>query len=138
VVPTPRLCLCDPNGVLNGVAPFFIVDDFAATVEFYVEKLGFEVIHKGEFWAMVGRDDVHLFLKHITSEVHPQPNHTRHEWASWDAYIFTSDPDALFAEFVARAVPIHRDLGDTDDGLRGFEVRDNNGYVLCFARPLLD
>ena len=24
---------------------------------------------------------------------------------------------------------------NTDDGLRGFEVRDNDGYVLFFGRP---
>jgi hypothetical protein len=46
------------------------------------------------------------------------------------------DPDALYAEFVAKGVPMHRDLEDSSDGLRAFEVADNNGYVLCFGRPL--
>ena len=48
----------------------------------------------------------------------------------------TSDPDALFAEYQAKAVPIHSPLADTGDGLRAFEVLDNNGYVLCFGCPL--
>jgi hypothetical protein len=31
---------------------------------------------------------------------------------------------------------MHRDLADTNDGLRAFEIADNNGYVLCFGHPL--
>jgi hypothetical protein len=30
---------------------------------------------------------------------------------------------------------MHQHLKDTEDGLRAFEVIDNNGYVLCFGRP---
>jgi catechol 2,3-dioxygenase-like lactoylglutathione lyase family enzyme len=130
-------------GMLNSVTPFFIVDDLAATLEFYQAKLGFSVLHKGggdgnvdnDFWAMVGRDQVMLMFKAITPDVHPQPNHSRHEWARWDAYINVSDPDALYTEFLAKDVPIHRELANTNDGLRAFEITDNNGYVLCFGRP---
>jgi hypothetical protein len=32
---------------------------------------------------------------------------------------------------------MHRKLADTNDGLRAFEITDNNGYVLCFGRPKL-
>jgi len=31
---------------------------------------------------------------------------------------------------------MHRELADTTDELRAFEVIDNNGYVLCFGRPV--
>jgi catechol 2,3-dioxygenase-like lactoylglutathione lyase family enzyme len=129
--------------VLNGIAPFFIIDDLEDTLTFYTARLGFEVLHQGggdghdpDFWAMVERDSVMLFLKAITPEIHPQPNYTRHPWARWDAYINPSDPDALYAEYVAAGVTMHRELADTDDGLRAFEALDNNGYVLCFGRPL--
>ena len=128
--------------MLNGITPFFIVDDLAETLRFYEGKLGFRVVYKGgdglgtDFWAMVGRDEVTLFLKHITSDIHPQPNPSRHPWAAWDAYVFTSDPDSLYAEFIAKDVPMRRPLENTDDGLRAFEIADNNGYVLCFGRPL--
>jgi len=129
--------------MLNSVTPFFIVDDLAATLDFYQGRLGFAVLHKGggdqpadDFWAIVGRDRVMLMFKAISPEVHPQPNHSRHEWAAWDAYIHTSDPDALCAEFVAARVPMHRELANTNDGLRAFEITDNSGYVLCFGRPV--
>ncbi len=77
-----------------------------------------------------------LMVKAITPEIHPQPNHSRHEWARWDAYINTDDPDSLYTEFAGRGVPMHRELANTGDGLRAFEIADNSGYVLCFGRPL--
>ena len=131
-----------PLATLNSVTPFFIVDDLDATLEFYQAGLGFKVLYTGgdghgnNFWAIIGRDHVMLMFKHIAPEVHPQPNCSRHEWARWDAYIFTSDPDSLYAEFLARDIPMHRELAGTSDGLRAFEIRDNSGYVLCFGRPI--
>ncbi|MGB9030719.1 MAG: VOC family protein [Acidobacteriaceae bacterium] len=130
--------------MLNTVAPFFIVDDLAATLDFYQTRLGFSVLHKGggdgnsnaDFWAMVARDQVMLMFKAIAPDIHPQPNHSRHEWARWDAYVNASDPDTLYAEFLTRNVLIHRELANTGDGLRAFEITDNNGYVLCFGRPV--
>jgi catechol 2,3-dioxygenase-like lactoylglutathione lyase family enzyme len=127
---------------LHSIAPFFIVDDLQKSLDFYQSKLGFEVMHKGggdspdeDFWGMVQRDGVMLMLKAIAPEIHPQPNHSRHEWARWDAYVYTPDPDSLYAEYVGRSVPIHSELADTGDGLRAFEITDNSGYVLCFGRP---
>lgn len=129
--------------MLNSITPFFIVDDLAATIDFYQSKLGFNVPYKGggdgevaDYWAFVARDNVMLMFKAISSDVHPQPNSSRHQWARWDAYIYTDDPDGLYAEFTGRNVPIQQKLGDTSDGLRAFEVIDNNGYVLCFGRPI--
>jgi catechol 2,3-dioxygenase-like lactoylglutathione lyase family enzyme len=130
--------------MLNTVAPFFIVDDLRATVAFYQSKLGFDVLYKGgaegngdeDFWAIMGRERIMLMFKAITPEVHPQPNRLRHEWAPWDAYIGTDDPDSLYKEFVGRQAPVHRELANTTDGLRAFEIVDNSGYVLCFGRPV--
>jgi catechol 2,3-dioxygenase-like lactoylglutathione lyase family enzyme len=117
-------------------------DSVSVTLAFYQSKLGFEVLYqcggegKGEdYFAIVGRDHVMLMFKAIAPKVHPQPNRSRHEWARWDAYIGTDDPDALYTEFVGREVPVHRELANTSDGLRAFEITDNSGYVLCFGRP---
>jgi|SRR5579883_2474022 catechol 2,3-dioxygenase-like lactoylglutathione lyase family enzyme len=129
--------------MLQGIAPFFIVDDLKASLEFYCAKLGFQVIYtgggdggSGDFFGMIGRDHVFLMLKSITGEIHPQPNSTRHPWARWDAYINTDDPDALYREYLDKGISMHRELADTADGLRAFEIMDNSGYILCFGRPL--
>lgn len=128
--------------MLRSISPFFIVGDLAQSLEFYRSKLGFQVHHLSggdeeheHFFAIVGRDSVTIMLKHITSSIHPQPNHRRHEWARWDAFISTGDPDSLYEEFVSRGAPVHRELADTSEGLRAFEIVDHSGYVLCFGRP---
>ena len=54
--------------------------------------------------------------------------------ARWDAFVFVPDPDALAAEFASRDVEFSEPLADTEDGLRGFELKDADGYVLFFGR----
>ena len=70
--------------------------------------------------------------------IDPVPNHKRDAgkgWARWDAYLHVPDPDALAEEFLARRVEFSQPLKDDDDGLRGFELKDADGYVLFFGRP---
>ena len=125
---------------LERIYPFFIVKSLAESIDFYNQKLGFEtdmlVPEENPFFGIVSRDNVRILLKHITEHVHPVPNHTRHEWARWDAFILVSDPDTLFAEYQSRGLAFHETLADTSDGLRAFELKDHDGYVLCFGKPL--
>ena len=85
---------------LTTIWPFFIVANLKISVSFYVGKLGFEVRYIGPddepYWAIVGRDNISIMLKAIAPDVKPIPNHTRHEWARWDAYVSTTEPDMLF------------------------------------------
>lgn len=124
---------------LNFISPFFIVADVNNSTDFYVNKLGFEVLFKGlegdPFFAMLGRGPATLMLKAIAKDIKPVPNYTRHEWASWDAYVSADDPDALFEEFKSNDVTFRQPLLNNGDGLRGFEVLDADGYVLFFGKP---
>ena len=77
-----------------------------------------------------------IMLKDVGVE--PVPNYTRDikkGIARWDAYLDVPDPDALAAEFASRSVEFSEALKDTHDGLRGFEIKDIDGYVLFFGRP---
>ena len=124
---------------LKYISPCFIVSSLKTSVSFYVDKLGFKVLYIGPdddpFWAIVGRDHISIFIKEIAVDIKPIPNHTRHEWARWDAYISTAEPDKLFEEYRSGGVAFRQPLRDDDDGLRGFEVEDADGYVLFFGRP---
>lgn len=124
---------------LTYISPSFIVLNIKTSIAFYVNKLGFEVRYiatdDDPFFAIVGRDNISIFLKAIASDVNPIPNHTRHKWARWDAYISAADPDTLFEEYRSSGVEFRRPIQDDDDGLRGFEVADADGYVLFFGRP---
>jgi len=126
---------------LDFIAPFFIVRNVMPSLAFYRDRLGFEVMYLGPddddpYYAMLARDGVRLMLKAITPEVQPTPNPSRHEWARWDAYIHTPDPDALAEELTSRGVSLKEPLGVNSDNLRGFEVADADGYVLYFGRPV--
>lgn len=129
------------NPAISAIAPFFIVRNVRAAVSFYRDRLGFEVTYEGPepddiFFGIVQRGAAMIMLKDVG--VDPTPNCTRDVgkgWARWDAYLHVSDPDALATEFSSRAVEFFRPLGDDDDGLRGFEIRDVDGYVLFFGHP---
>ena len=124
---------------INGIAPFFIVRNAGAAVAFYCDKLGFDVIYQepkhDPFFAIVCRGGAMLMVKKV--EVDPTPNPTRDSAARWDAYVNVPDPDALAAEFTSRGVVFSVPLQDTHEGLRGFELKDADGYVLFFGRPVL-
>jgi catechol 2,3-dioxygenase-like lactoylglutathione lyase family enzyme len=125
---------------INGIAPFFIVRNAREAVAFYRDKLGFDVLYQGpegdSFFGMVGRDGAMLMVKEV--EARPEANATRDPEARWDAYLHVPDPDALAAEFASRGVLFSAPLIDTEEGLRGFELRDADGYVLFFGRPRED
>jgi len=123
---------------LVAISPFFIVKDLQASIAFYRDRLGFTVAFQGPaddvYYAGVSRDGVGIMLKTITPDVLPCPNHTRHPWARWDAYVYTRDPDVLFDEFRRRGVAFLKELSFIDDGLWGFEIADADGYILAFFR----
>ena len=126
---------------ITGIAPFFIVRSVPAALAFYRDRFGFEITFQGPtnndiFFGIVQRGAAMIMLKSVGVE--PVPNYMRdikQGIARWDAYLNVPDPDALAAEFVSRGVEFSLPLQDTHDGLRGFEVKDIDGYVLFFGRP---
>ena len=126
---------------ISSIAPFFIVKNVPAALSFYRDRLGFDVMFQGPcdddiFFGIVRRGAAMIMLKAVG--VDPVPNYTRdikRGIARWDAYLDVPDPDALAAEFASRNVEFFQPLKDDEDGLRGFEVKDADGYVLFFGRP---
>jgi catechol 2,3-dioxygenase-like lactoylglutathione lyase family enzyme len=126
---------------IAGIAPLFIVNDVPTALAFYRDSLGFDVTFQGPepddiFFGIVRRGAAMVMFKEVG--VDPVPNYTRDVKkgiARWDAYLDVPDPDALAAEFSSRSVKFCEPLKDTGDGLRGFELKDADGYVLFFGRP---
>jgi len=127
---------------ISGIAPFFIVKNVPVSLSFYRDLLGFDITFQGPgeediFFGIVKRGAAMIILKDIG--VDPMPNYTRDikkGIARWDAYLHVPDPDALAAEFSSRNVEFFLPINDcySDDGLRGFEVKDADGYLLFFGR----
>ena len=122
-------------------APLFIVRNVPETLAFYRDRLGFEITFQGPepadiFFGIVERGNAMFMFKAI--DVEPVPNYTYdigHGIARWDAYVHVPDPDALAAEFQSRGVQFFEPLQNNSDNLRGFEIKDVNGYLLYFGRP---
>jgi catechol 2,3-dioxygenase-like lactoylglutathione lyase family enzyme len=132
--------------IISGISPFFIVADIPASLSFYSDMLGFEVTFRGptpddEFFGIVRRDGAMIMFKALGAIsdgkeviVEPVPNYGREPAFSWDAYLEVPDPDALAAEFASRGVRFSMPLTDRDDdGLRGFVIKDIDGYGLFFG-----
>jgi catechol 2,3-dioxygenase-like lactoylglutathione lyase family enzyme len=127
------------KAAIEGVSPFFIVRHVPAALAFYRDRLGFDITFQGPepndiFFGIVRRGGAQILLKAVG--VPPVPNRTRdvkQGIARWDAYLDTPDPDALAAEFASHDVEFVEPLEDTDDGLRGFAIKDADGYVLFFG-----
>ena len=122
---------------ISGISPFFIVGDAPSALSFYRDRLGFEITFQEPaeepFFGIVQRGGAMIMLKGVG--VDPLPNSKREPEARWDAYLYVPNPDALAAEFASRHVDFSEPLQDTHDGLRGFELKDADGYVLFFGRP---
>ena len=123
---------------IGAISPSFIVSDVDQTIAFYRDKLGFETRlrepEQDPFFAIIGRDGAQIFIK-SDKDVSPLPNHMRHHYMRWDAFVYVPDPDALAADFAEHGADFSKPLEDTHDGLRGFEIYDPDGYVLFFGRP---
>jgi catechol 2,3-dioxygenase-like lactoylglutathione lyase family enzyme len=136
----------------SAISPSFIVSNVDRTIAFYRDKLGFETRfqqpERDPFFAIIGRDGAQIFIK-AERDVAPVPNSKRHPHLRWDAFVYVEDPDGLAAEFAQRfsegrpseervangSAGFSAPLEDTHDGLRGFEIRDPDGYLLFFGRP---
>jgi catechol 2,3-dioxygenase-like lactoylglutathione lyase family enzyme len=125
---------------ISAISPFFIVNHVPSSLAFYRDQLGFEITFQGRdpndvFFGIVRRGGAQILMKAVG--VPPVPNYTRdikQGIARWDAFVYVPDPDALAAEFASRNVEFFVPLSDTDDGLRGFELKDADGYILFFGR----
>ena len=129
-----------------GIAPFLIVADVTAALSFYRDKLGFEITFRGpspedEFFGVVRCGGATIMFKALGEIVDgkevlvdPVLNYGRKPAFSWDAYFYALDLDALAAEFASRAVPFAVRLADRGyDGVRGFVIKDIDGYGLFFG-----
>jgi len=125
--------------MIGPVSPFFIVRNVIEAVDYYTKCLGFELRmlapDDDPFFAIVGRGNAQLLLKAVSNQVLAQPNVTRHADAPWDGFVYTTTPGDAEQEFASNGALIQKTLHQRDDGLKGIEVRDLDGYVLFFGCP---
>jgi uncharacterized glyoxalase superfamily protein PhnB len=123
---------------LTAIAPYFLVADVVRAAEYYRDKLGFTI--RGYFFedppvfAIVGRDALTIML--ALMETGRGGSNRDHKTIGIDAFLWTEDADALHAELQASGADIVAPPVLRVYGMKEFEVRDLDGYVLYFAEDI--
>lgn len=118
--------------MLTSHATVLLVTDVAAALDYYREKLGFDVSTyeaNPEHYGYARRDSCYLHFACVGG-VEPRPNHPD----MFDLYVYTDDVDGLYAELVGRGVDVLDPPTDRAYGLRDFRVRDPDGHELAFGQ----
>lgn len=122
--------------ILKAVRPVLGARDVAATVQWYVERLGFTCAFDDGGatirYAGISRDGVEIHLQWQDEGYFPKPGEDA------PAYRFlVDDPDTLHAECTGqRGLRPTAALRDTPWGTREFGVYDPNGHGLHFYKLL--
>jgi catechol 2,3-dioxygenase-like lactoylglutathione lyase family enzyme len=131
---------------LSQTIPALPVRDAARAVEFYRDRLGFDVLHQDGGFAVLGRDDavVHLWQaadeswRERGSDDRPVQSGAESFLAGTaSCRIRADDVDALYDEYRRSEVlhPVSKGgVSDTDFGTREFAALDADGNLLSFFR----
>jgi catechol 2,3-dioxygenase-like lactoylglutathione lyase family enzyme len=130
---------------LSQTIPAMPVRDAAAAVDFYRERLGFEVLHQDEGFAVLGRDDAQVHVWQAGDESWRERVALRDTPISSGAESFIAGTascrikvdrvDDLYEELSAKDVlhPVSREgVSDTDYGTREFATLDQDGNLISF------
>jgi catechol 2,3-dioxygenase-like lactoylglutathione lyase family enzyme len=128
--------LIDRPLTIGYIAPVFLVSDLARSLDFYRERLGFELDFAYEnFYASVHRDGCYIHLNCASPTPRDQAAFERAEHL--DACAIVSDAEALAAEFSSAGAPFSVPLRMMPYGAE-FYIRDPDGYIIGFVQPAGD
>ena len=118
--------------------------DVEASVRFYTEKLGFDLIRleretidgrERATFAIVGLGNAVMMLAHESLYVRGGEGGATPRGVGIDVRIMVDDVDAMYRRATENNVTIVHDIGDRPYGLRDFIIRDPDGFRLRFAAP---
>jgi catechol 2,3-dioxygenase-like lactoylglutathione lyase family enzyme len=121
---------------LTQIAPQFVVPDVVETAEYYRDFLGFKIL--GYFsdppvYAMVARDGVEIHFGRADGD-QIIINEMVRKGLGTDAYIFVSDVQKLYEEFVTRGVNITEGPIKRIYNCIEITIEDCNGFQLVFGQ----
>jgi len=131
---------------VTGVCPYFEVYDMRASVRFYRDKLGFEIVstspHLGGdgerfhwCWLRLGPAEIMLNTAYeFDDERPPLEDYLRERNHHRDSCLFFGCPDVdgAYAELTERGVLIDNPPKVAPYGMKQMYLHDPDGYGLCF------
>jgi glyoxylase I family protein len=125
---------------LDPAVPLLQVYDMQASLKFYCDVLGFRIVDKTDhdWWAMIRLGDATLMLNTAYEDdkrpASPDPKRVRgHNDVS--LYFEYQDLDALHSHLQTKGCAV-KPPARTSYGLMQMNVKDPDGYELCFTAPL--
>ena len=112
--------------------PILWVDDVRATIDWYVETLGFtETAYREDLqWGEVEKDAVAIMFS--------KPNeHVEYNRPSFSGslYMMIDDADSLW-QFLKDTPHVYYGLETFEYGMKEFAIKDCNGYILQFGQDV--
>ncbi|MCC7308749.1 MAG: VOC family protein [Acidobacteria bacterium] len=117
---------------ITELRPLIWTEDLNATIEFYVDTLGFTCHGRNDEWgwASLRLDEVSIMISRPNQH---EPYNTIGFTGSF--YFTTDDVDTMWTKLKDK-VRICYGIENFEYGMREFAVYDNNGYVLQFGQPI--
>nr|WP_240654767.1 VOC family protein [Croceicoccus ponticola] len=125
--------------------------DYAGTITWYREKLGFDIQREWTIPTLPGVQVAYIELNGFMIEVVGTPKELQHQRQPANVFealddrgivhlaFLVPDVDAVARELAARGVPIELPPTDIPDAARRILfVRDNNGNMIEFVTPMAD
>ena len=128
---------------MEGMTPLIQVFDMPTSVAFYRDVLGFEVARQSQpgdsfDWCLLRRDGVDLMLNTAYEQEYrpaaPEPARiAAHEDIGF--FVACRDVDEAYSHLREKGLDL-RPPTIAPYGLKQLYLKDPDGYVLCFQRPL--
>ena len=125
---------------LGPCVPLLQVFDLTSSLQFYCDVLGFHIVQRtdNEWWAMLKLGDATLMLNtaYEDGQRPPSPDRAR-VWGHTDVSLYFEYPDldGLYSHLRVHGCEV-TPPGHTSYGLRQMNVRDPDGYEICFTAPI--
>ena len=124
---------------LDPAVPLLQVFDMQTSLAFYRDVLGFGIVQQTDhdWWAMLRLGAATLMLNTAyEDDQRPSSADPKRVRGHWDVSLYFEfhDLDALYAHLKARGCELEPPA-NMSYGLRQLNVRDPDGYELCFTAP---
>jgi len=118
--------------LFSHAATVLAVANVGESLDYYENKLGFKCNFKWNDpadYAVLKRGEISIHLTKSDSAEYISKNRT-------SIYIFVHDIDAVYREFSEKKISINTPIGNREYGMREFDVRDPDGYIMGFGKEI--
>ena len=110
------------------------VRDLAATKEYFVSRLGFDIDFSLDGWEFLSFDSLKLMIGECPDDS-PAAETGSH---AYFANVLVDDADAVYSKFKSKGAKFSEEIADKPWGLREFCVITPEGHRIVFAEELDD